>query len=76
MATPKVHLRSAFLLLLILLTACFRLLNTEATHSPLINFTPVGAMALFSGCYFRSRWQAYLLPLAALWCSDVLLNRL
>ena len=35
------------------------------------NFTPVGAMAIFSGALFRSRWVAFLLPLVALFAGDV-----
>ena len=30
------------------------------------NFTPIGAMAIFSGSLFRNRWVAFLFPLAAL----------
>jgi hypothetical protein len=35
------------------------------------NFTPVGAMAIFSGSLFRNRWAAFLLPLAALFVGDL-----
>jgi len=35
------------------------------------NFTPVGAMALFSGAILRDRRIAFLLPLAALFAGDV-----
>lgn len=38
------------------------------------NFAPVGAMALFGGAYFRSRWAAYLLPVLSLWLSDLFIN--
>lgn len=38
------------------------------------NFTPVGAMALFGSAYYASRWMAFLIPLAALWLSDLVLN--
>ena len=34
------------------------------------NFTPLGAMFLFSGATFRSRWEALLVPLGALMLSD------
>ena len=34
------------------------------------NFTPVGAMALFGGAHFRSRWAAIGAPLAAMLVSD------
>lgn len=38
------------------------------------NFTPVGAIALFGSAYYASRWMAFLVPLAALWVSDVVIN--
>lgn len=38
------------------------------------NFTPVGAMALFGSAYYGSRLLAFLIPLAALWISDVVIN--
>ncbi len=43
-------------------------------HSPLNNFTPIGAIAMFGGCYFKNRWKALLLPLLTLWISDLFLN--
>jgi len=36
------------------------------------NFTPIAAIALFSGCYFQKRWSLAF-PLAAMILSDVLL---
>jgi len=35
------------------------------------NFTPVGAMAIFSGSLFRNRSAAFLLPLTALFAGDL-----
>jgi hypothetical protein len=35
------------------------------------NFTPVGAMALFSGAKLGRTWQAFLFPCATLFCGDV-----
>ena len=35
------------------------------------NFTPIGAMALFSGSMFRKPWMALLLPLASLLAGDI-----
>jgi hypothetical protein len=35
------------------------------------NFTPIGAMALFSGAMFRDRRAAFLFPLAALFAGDL-----
>jgi hypothetical protein len=36
-----------------------------------LNFTPIGAMAIFAGSLFRNRWIAFLLPLAALFAGDL-----
>jgi type IV secretory pathway VirB2 component (pilin) len=41
-------------------------------HPP--NFTPIGAMALFSGAYLGRRWLAFAAPLAALVLSDAILG--
>jgi hypothetical protein len=35
------------------------------------NFTPIGAMALFSGTKLGRSWQAFLYPLAALFLGDI-----
>jgi len=48
----------------ILVAAASRLLP----HPP--NFTPIGAMALFGGAHLRERWQAFVVPLAAMALSD------
>jgi hypothetical protein len=41
-------------------------------HPP--NFTPIGAMALFSGAYLGRRWLAFAAPLGALVLSDLVLG--
>lgn len=38
------------------------------------NFTPIAAIALFGGAYFTNRWQAILLPMAAMLLSDTILE--
>ncbi len=58
------------LLLLIFLAAVSRLLP----HWP--NFGPVGAMALFGAASLGRKWMAVLVPFAALYVSDLLLNNL
>jgi hypothetical protein len=35
------------------------------------NFTPIGAMALFSGAKFGRRWKAFLFPLLGLFVGDL-----
>jgi len=38
------------------------------------NFTAIGAICLFGGAYFRPKWAAFLVPLAAIAISDVILT--
>ncbi|MBI4161532.1 MAG: hypothetical protein HY509_03700 [Acidobacteria bacterium] len=53
---------------IILAAAAMRLLP----HPP--NFTPVGAIALFGGAWFRDRRAAFAVPLAAMVLSDIVLG--
>jgi hypothetical protein len=57
--------RTLLALALILLAAALRM----APHP--WNFTPVGAMALFSGAVLRDRRLAFLFPLLALFLGDI-----
>lgn len=66
---PKKHpIQWVILGTLVLIAALSRLLP----HPP--NFTAVGAVALFGSAYFSRRWMAFLIPLLALWLSDLVLN--
>jgi len=62
------HARLLTLLGAIAAAAALRLVP----HPP--NFTPIGAMALFSGAYLGRRALAFLAPLAALLLSDLVLG--
>ena len=66
----KPHLTSRFGIIagLIFFAAMSRLLPHP--H----NFTPIGAMALFGAAHFRQKHLAFLVPLAALWLSDLVIN--
>ena len=68
MKTEKLNLRFGLITLMIALAALSRLLP----HPP--NFTPIGGMALFgAACYTKRRW-AFIIPIAAMWLSDLVLN--
>lgn len=41
-------------------------------HMP--NFSPLGAIGLFGAAYFNKKWQAFLVPIAATWLSDLFIN--
>ncbi|HYX45966.1 MAG TPA: DUF6580 family putative transport protein [Sphingomicrobium sp.] len=60
--------RLAALLSAIVAAAALRLVP----HPP--NFSPIDAMALFSGAYLGRRWVAFVAPLAALLLSDLVLG--
>jgi hypothetical protein len=62
------HVRLIALLSAILAAAALRLVP----HPP--NFSPIDAMALFSGAYLGRRWLSFVAPLAALLLSDVVLG--
>jgi len=53
---------------IILAAALFRLVP----HWP--NFTPVAAIALFGGTYLHKKYLAFLVPLTALFISDLILG--
>ncbi len=76
MSLKSLQPRTTALIIMILLAAAFRLAQSSNVFSILSNVTPVGAIALFGGCYFQDRWKAFLVPLLALFISDVLLNRI
>ena len=41
-------------------------------HPP--NFAPIAAMALFGSAYFSKKWAAYLVPLAAMFVTDLIIG--
>jgi len=53
---------------LIVIAACLRLFPQPA------NFSPIGAMALFSGAILGSKYLKYIIPLVILFVSDLILN--
>ncbi len=66
----KIKLRTGVLVLFVLIAAFSRLIP----HPP--NFTPIGGMALFGAAYFSRRHLGFIVPLAAMWLSDLVYNNL
>jgi len=66
--SSKLNLCFAVLLAIILLAAFSRIIP----HMP--NFPPLGAIGLFGAAYFQKKWQAFLVPIAATWLSDLFIN--
>src|SRR5438105_6110995 len=66
--------RTGIVALMIVCAGLWRLFVTLPLMTPLSNFTPIGAMALFGGCYYKSKWKAFFVPLLTLWLSDLLID--
>jgi Family of unknown function (DUF6580) len=60
--------RTAIVVAMILVAAALRI----APHP--WNFTPIGAMALFSGAMLPKRWMKFALPVAALFAGDLFIG--
>lgn len=68
---PRPFILAAF----ILAAGMFRLANSGGLFPAFLNLTPLGAMAMFGGCYYQDKWKAYLVPLLTLWFTDIIINR-
>ena len=76
MSFIKFNPRTILLLVFITVIAAVRVVsNFDTEISPLANFSPVGAMALFGGAYFDKQWKALGFPLLMLLLSDVVLQQ-
>lgn len=64
----KINIRFGVLSLIVLIAALSRLIP----HPP--NFAPIGAMALFGTAYFSRKYFAFIIPVVAMWLSDLVLN--
>lgn len=68
MNNKTINTRFIFIFTIILIGAILRLIP----HWP--NFTPIAAMALFGGAYFQKKYLAFIIPLAAMFLSDLILG--
>jgi len=64
------NVRFGVILAIILVAAACRFIP----HLP--NFTPLGGIALFGAAYFGKRYWAFIVPLAAMFLSDIVLNNI
>jgi len=67
-----IDIRFAMISGMILLAGMSRFL--PIAFPSLQNFSPVGTMALFGGAYFAKKQWAYIVPMMALWLSNLVLN--
>ena len=66
----KIQLNYLGIIILIFIASFSRLIP----HIP--NFTPIGAIALFGGAYFKNKFHAFLIPISSLFISDLIINNL
>lgn len=64
----KIDIRYGVLVIMILLAAFSRIIPHMS------NFSPLGAIGLFGAAHFSKKWQAFLIPVAATWLSDLFIN--
>jgi len=64
----KLNIQTSVLTIIILLAAFTRIMP----HPP--NFSPIAAIGLFGAAHFTKKWQAFLVPLLAIWLSDLVIN--
>lgn len=71
----QVNTRWGIIAIIVLVVAMSRLIpHTFATG--LFNFSPLGGIALFSAAYFNRKYMAYLLPIAALWLTNLMIDNI
>jgi hypothetical protein len=76
MNVAKFNPRTVVLLIFIAIIAAIRIIfNFNYDISPLANFSPLGAMAIFGGAYFNKKWKALAFPLLMLFISDFILHQ-
>ncbi|HOZ83942.1 MAG TPA: hypothetical protein PK191_00540 [Niabella sp.] len=66
----KFNIRFGLLVAMIVLAAFSRIIP----HMP--NFSPLSAIGLFGAAHFQKKWQAFLIPIAATWLSDLFINNI
>ena len=69
----QINIRFVVILLITTLLGTWRIITATSEVSEWANFSPIGAMALFGGTYFREKYKSYLFPLLILFISDVVL---
>ena len=73
MTKKQINIRFIVLLIITILVGFFRVISHELDLGTFANFTPIGAMALFGGAYFRNHTKAYSFPIITLFLSDIIL---
>ena len=66
----KLNLNISLITIIIFLAAATRIFP----HPP--NFSPIMAIGIFGAAHFTRKWYAFLIPLVAIWLSDMVINNL
>lgn len=74
MTEKKINARLGILILIVFLVTLSRLVPYLFGIEETFNFSPLAAVALFGGAYFRNRINAVIFPLIALWVSNLILD--
>ena len=76
MSIQKFNPKTIMIGALLIMVAALRIVFAgKGSISPLANFSPIGAMAIFGGACFSNKGKALAWPVLTLWLSDVILNR-
>lgn len=67
-SSSKLTIQTGAVAFIVLLAAFSRIIP----HMP--NFSPLGGIALFGAAHFSKKWLAFLIPLVAVWLSDLFIN--
>lgn len=76
MSEQKIHLRWGIVAFTVFLVSLTRLVPHAFALPGMFNISPIGGMALFGAAYFSRKYMAFLLPMLALWISNLLLDNL
>lgn len=67
-SNKKLNLRFSVISVLVVIAALSRLIP----HPP--NMAPIAGMALFGAAYYNKKYWAFIIPIVAMWVSDLVLN--
>lgn len=74
MSLNKINLRTALLLFITIVIAALRVYSNYSTSmTALANYSPLAAMALFGGSYFKGNIKPFLFPIITIFISDLFL---
>lgn len=73
MKEKKINLRFSVLLGIVSFASIARIAAPPLLGHP-SNFSPIDAIALFSGCYFTGKYSKFIIPLLSVWVGDLFID--